>query len=71
MEQDIVNRSFIRMGKIKEQGNDFAFWQSKPFLFRLATVEQIRQEYNINKRFTLRTKYMSVWKDGIPFSWLT
>ena len=46
MEQNIVDRNFIRKGKIKQQGNDFAFWQSKPFLFRLATVEQIRQEYN-------------------------
>jgi len=46
MEQDIVDRSFIRKGKIKQQGNDFAFWQSKSFIFRLATVEQIRQEYN-------------------------
>lgn len=46
MEKNILDRSFIRKGKIKLQGNDFAFWQSKSFLFRLATVEQIRQEYN-------------------------
>lgn len=46
MEQDILDRSFVRKGKIKQQGNDFAFWQSKSFLFRLATVEQIRQDYN-------------------------
>jgi hypothetical protein len=46
MEQDIVDRNFIRKGKIKQQGNDFAFWQSMPFLFRLTTIEQIRQEYN-------------------------
>lgn len=49
MEHDIVNRSFIRKGKIKEQGNDFAFWQSKPYLLRLTTIEQIRQEFNIWK----------------------
>ena len=52
MEQNILHRSFIRKGKIKQQGNDFAFWQSKPFLFRLATVEQIRQEYNTWKYVT-------------------
>jgi hypothetical protein len=30
----------------KEQPNDFAFWQSKSFEERLATLEQIRKEYN-------------------------
>jgi hypothetical protein len=46
MEQDIVDRNFIRKGKIKLQGNDFSYWQSKPYLLRLITIEQIRQEYN-------------------------
>lgn len=49
MEQNIIDRSFIRKGKLKQQGNDFAFWQTKPFMQRLITIEQIRQEYNIWK----------------------
>jgi hypothetical protein len=41
-----IDKTYIRKGKIKEQGNDFLFWQSQPFEVRLATIEQIRQEYN-------------------------
>lgn len=44
-----LDRTFIRKGKIKEQGNDFLFWQSQSYLKRLETVEQIRQEFNIWK----------------------
>jgi len=43
---DRVNKSFVRKGKLKEQGNDFLFWQSQPYEMRLATIEQIRNEYN-------------------------
>jgi hypothetical protein len=41
-----MDRTFVRKGKIKEQGNDFEFWQTQPYEIRLLTVEQIRQEYN-------------------------
>jgi hypothetical protein len=41
-----LDKTFFRQGKIKQQGNDFLFWQSQPFEVRLATIEQIRQEYN-------------------------
>ena len=43
---DKLDRTFFRQGKIKKQGNDFLFWQSQPFEVRLATIEQLRQEYN-------------------------
>jgi hypothetical protein len=36
----------IKKYKFNEQPNDFAFWQSKSFEERLATLEQIRKEYN-------------------------
>jgi hypothetical protein len=39
-------KTIIRKGKIKEQGNDFAFWQTQPYETRLKAIEQIRQEYN-------------------------
>ncbi len=32
--------------KINEQKSDFAFWQSQSYETRLATLEQIRQEYH-------------------------
>ena len=41
-----IDKTIVRKGNIKEQGNDFIFWQSVPFLKRLETIEQIRQEYN-------------------------
>jgi hypothetical protein len=43
---DHMDKTFIRKGKLKDQGNDFLFWQSQPFENRLATIEQIRKEYN-------------------------
>jgi len=41
-----IDRTFVRKGKIKEQGNDFLFWQTQDYLKRLETIELIRQEYN-------------------------
>jgi hypothetical protein len=43
---DHIDKTVIRKGKIKEQGNDFLYWQSQPYEVRLAVIEQIRQEYN-------------------------
>jgi hypothetical protein len=31
---------------LREQGNDFAYWQSQPPAARLAALEEIRQEYH-------------------------
>ena len=31
---------------VDQQTNDFAFWQTQPHELRLATLEQIRQEYH-------------------------
>ncbi len=33
-----MDKTVIRKGKIKEQGNDFLFWQSQPFETRLAVL---------------------------------
>jgi hypothetical protein len=41
-----IDRRIIRKGKIKEQGNDFLFWQSQPFWVRLTVIEELRREYN-------------------------
>ena len=48
MEKDSakLDKTFVRKGKLKEQGNDFLYWQTQPFAKRLATIEQIRMEYN-------------------------
>jgi predicted deacetylase len=31
---------------IQEQKNDFAYWQTQPYSVRLATLEEIRQEFH-------------------------
>jgi hypothetical protein len=41
-----VDKTYVRKGKLKEQGNDFLFWQQQPYEVRLFVIEQIRQEYN-------------------------
>ena len=39
--QKVVNKI-----KVNQQTSDFAFWQNQPPESRLATLEQIRQEYH-------------------------
>ena len=41
-----IDRTFVRKGKMKDQGNDFLFWQTQSYKKRLETIELIRQEYN-------------------------
>jgi len=41
-----VNKTFMKKVKVTEHKNDFQFWQSQPFEFRLETLEAIREEYN-------------------------
>ncbi len=41
-----MDKSFVRKGKLTEQGNDFDFWQAQPYEKRLAAMEAIRKEYN-------------------------
>jgi hypothetical protein len=41
-----MNKTVIRKTKVKDQGNDFAFWQACTPYERLLTLEQIRSEYN-------------------------
>ena len=41
-----MDKTVIRKGKLKDQGNDFLFWQAQSFLQRLAAMEEIRQEFN-------------------------
>lgn len=36
----------VKKIRINQQTSDFAFWQTQPCELRLATLEQIRQEYH-------------------------
>lgn len=56
-----MDKTFVRKGKLKEQGNDFLFWQSQPYEARLAAIEQIRQEYNTWK-YGAEQRFQSVYR---------
>jgi len=36
----------VRKVSIKDQSSDFRFWQTQSYQVRLATLEQLRQEYH-------------------------
>lgn len=41
-----VDRTVVNKIKITDAQNDFQYWQSQTYEFRLETLEIIRQEYN-------------------------
>lgn len=41
-----LDKSFVRRGKLRDQGNDYEFWKNQPYEARIAAVEEIRREYN-------------------------
>lgn len=41
-----VDRNVVKKVNINENKNDFNFWQTQPFEYRLETLENIREEYN-------------------------
>lgn len=57
-----INKTFIRKGEMKEQGNDFEYWQSRPPAERLAALELIRQEYNTWKYGAAREGLQRVYR---------
>jgi len=40
-----VKKSYTKVS-IREQKSDFAYWQTQPYQVRLASLEQIRQEFH-------------------------
>jgi len=40
-----IQKHVVRVA-LGRQPSDFAYWQSQPYLARLAALEQIRQEYH-------------------------
>jgi hypothetical protein len=40
-----MDKTKIRKVKIKDQGNDFLFWQSQSYEKRLETIEELRNVY--------------------------
>ncbi len=46
---------------IDNQPNDFAYWQSKSYLERVAALEQIRSEYN-SWRYNAEQRFQRVYR---------
>ncbi len=42
---DRVHKHYTKIN-LRDQKNDFAYWQAQPYQARLAALEQIRQEYH-------------------------
>jgi hypothetical protein len=40
-----MNKTVVRKVKVKDQGNDFEFWQTKSFEERLSVLEELRRDY--------------------------
>ncbi len=39
-------KKIVKKGNIKELKNDYSFWKTTSYQFRLETIEEIRKEYN-------------------------
>lgn len=46
MEREIKIQKSVTRTNLRKPQSDFAYWQSQPYLARLAALEQIRQEYH-------------------------
>ncbi len=42
----ILDKTVLRKTTFSEQGNDFAYWQTKSPAFRLQVVELLRRQYH-------------------------
>ena len=40
-----MDKTFVRKGKLKDQGNDFNFWQTQTIEKRLETLEDLRTQF--------------------------
>jgi hypothetical protein len=56
-----VDRSIIKILNLKDQKNDFAFWQNQSYQKRLQTLEEIRQEY-IKWKYGSQPGFQRVYK---------
>ncbi len=56
-----MDKSQVRITTLKEQGNDFSYWQSQPAWKRLAALESIRREYHAWKYGTPEPRFQRVF----------
>ncbi len=56
----MMDKTKLRKVKFTEQVSDFAYWQTQPPEIRLATLEEIRQEYHHGDQQRLQRVYQIV-----------
>ena len=61
MESSLKTQIFINKINLKEQKSDFAYWQTQSYETRLATLEQIRQEYHQWKNNSAKSRLQRVY----------
>lgn len=44
-----MNKTAFRNVKLKDQGNDFEFWQTKSYDERLSVLEELRKDFHGSK----------------------
>jgi hypothetical protein len=47
-----MKKSIVRKVAVKDQGNDFEFWQTKSYDERLSVLEELRRDYYGSKNGT-------------------
>lgn len=61
METPKLDKTVVKIMKLNEQTNDFAYWQSQPPIKRLEALESIRTEYN-NWKYGTEQKFQKVYR---------
>ncbi len=56
----IVQKTYTKTA-LREQKSDFAYWQTQSYQARLATLEQIRQEYH-RWRYGAEPRFQRVYR---------
>lgn len=57
----MMNKTVFKKYKIEEEPSDFAYWQTRPYTERLATLEAIREEY-IRWRYDPQPRFQRVYR---------
>ena len=61
MESSLKTQIVINKINLKKQKSDFAYWQTQSYETRLATLEQIRQEYHQWKNNSAESRLQRVY----------
>ena len=56
----IVQKTYTK-ATLRDQKSDFAYWQTQSYQVRLATLEQIRQEYH-RWRYGAQPRFQRVYR---------